>query len=112
MAMVLICLLVVLFWDDQRFLAPAVILLVVDMVWPGFFYYPSKVWFGLAHIMGNVMSRVLLTVLFFIIVTPIGVIRRLAGADPMKSKQWKDGAGSTFRVRDHLYEAEDVEHPY
>jgi hypothetical protein len=112
MAMVLICLLVGHFLDDRRLFFFAIVLLIVDMVWPDLFYYPSKVWFGLSHVMGNFVSRILLAVLFFLVVTPVGVIRRLANADPMKRKQWKSRGGSTFKVRDHLFKAEDVEQPY
>jgi hypothetical protein len=112
MAVVLICLLIAYSRGDQRFTLAAIIALVIDMVWPGLFYYPSKAWFGLAHLMGNIVSRVLLTILFFGVIAPIGIIRRLAGADPMRGKQWKDGDGSVFKVRDHKYQAPDIEQPY
>ncbi len=110
--MVLICLLVGHYLNDRRFILAAVVLLIVDMVWPGLFYYPSKVWFGIARIMGNIGSRILLTALFFGVVTPVGIIRQLAKADPMKMKRWKKDDGSVFKVRDHLYEARDMEHPF
>src|SRR3990167_6806177 len=38
-----------------------------------------KLWISLALVMGAVMSRVLLTVIFFVLVTPIGWITRLIG---------------------------------
>lgn len=38
-----------------------------------------KLWMSLALVMGSVMSRVLLTVIFFVLVTPIGWITRLIG---------------------------------
>ena len=112
MAVVLICLLIAYSRGDQRFTLAAIIALVIDMVWPGLFYYPSKAWFGLAHLMGNVVSRIILTVLFFGVIAPIGIIRRLTGADPMRAKQWKDGDGSVFEIRDHKYQAQDIEQPY
>jgi hypothetical protein len=62
--------------------------------------------------MGAIMSRVLLTMLFFGLVTPLGLLRRLGGADPMQMKKWKKGNDSVFRTRDHTYTAEDIEHPY
>ena len=112
MALVLVCLLVSLYRQDQRFLLPAVILLIVTMAWPGIFYYPSKAWFGFARIMGNVVSRILLVVLFFAVVTPVGLVRRLFNADPMKRKLWKNGTASVFTVRDHLYTGQDMKQPY
>ena len=112
MAMVLICLLAAYYRSDQRFLLAAIVVLVIDMVWPGLFYYPSKAWFGLAHLMGNVVSRIILTALFFGVVAPVGIVRTMFGADPMRRKRWKDGDGSVFETRDHTYEAKDIEQPY
>lgn len=112
MAMVLICLLIAYFGERPRFAVLAIILLIVDMVWPPIFHYPAKVWFGLAHLMGAIMSRVLLTLLFFSLVTPLGLIRRLWGADPMQLKKWKKGNDSVFKTREHTYKAEDIEQPY
>ncbi len=112
MAVVLICLLLAYYRNDQRFVLAAIVALVVDMVWPGLFYYPSKAWFGLAHVMGAIVSRVILTALFFGVVAPVGIVRRALGADPMRRKQWKDGDGSVFEVRDHKYQAPDIEQPY
>ena len=112
MAMVLICLLIAHIGHHERFVFVAIVLLVINMVWPSCFHYPSKLWFGLAHLMGAVMSRVLLTVLFFGLVTPLGLVRRIGGADPMQMKKWKKGNSSVFRTRDHTYSAQDIEQPY
>ncbi len=40
-----------------------------------------RVWMGLAFAIGWIVSRVLLTVVFFLVLTPIGFIARLAGED-------------------------------
>lgn len=112
MAMVLICLLIAYFGQRPRFALLAILLLVVNMVWPSLFHYPAKVWFGLAHLMGAVMSRVILTVLYFGLVTPLGLLRRVWGADPMQMKKWKKSTSSVFKTRDHTYQAQDIEQPY
>ena len=41
----------------------------------------QKVWMTAALLMGWVMSRVILIALFFLVITPIGLILRLAGKD-------------------------------
>jgi hypothetical protein len=86
--------------------------LIVDMIWPPIFRPFAIVWFGLAEAIGAVTSRVLLSVLFFVLVTPIGAVRRLMGKDPMMTKRWKRDRESTFQVRDHPYTASDLEPPY
>jgi len=44
----------------------------------------NKVWMTLAIILGWFMSRVILTVLFYLIVTPIGFLVKIFGGDPLK----------------------------
>lgn len=41
------------------------------------------VWMGFALILGHVMTRVLLTLVFFLIITPIGLLMRALGKDPL-----------------------------
>lgn len=112
LAFVLILLLVVYAGKQYHLVLPAIGLLLVTMTWPSAFKSPARVWFGLSHLMGAVVSRCLLAVVFFGIVTPVGLFRRLSGADPMRCKHWKSGRQSAFAVRDHLFTAGDLDKPY
>ena len=49
-----------------------------------------------AEIMGAIMTRVILTITFFLIVTPIGFIMRLAGKDSLGLR--KNADASTFWI--------------
>ena len=40
-----------------------------------------KVWMTLALILGSIMTRVILSILFYLIITPLGLISKLAGKD-------------------------------
>lgn len=53
-----------------------------------------RVWMGLAFVMGAIMSRVILMVVFFLTVTPIGWLLRITGKDLLRKK--KDPAASTY----------------
>ena len=44
---------------------------------------PNRLWMGMAAAMGFVMTRVILGAVFFLVVTPIGIVRRLTGGDPL-----------------------------
>jgi hypothetical protein len=85
----------------------AVTLLV--MVWPRAFHPFAIVWFALSEALGTVVSKIILSVLFFVLVTPIGLARRLLGGDPMQRRRWRDGDGSVFTARDHQASAQDLE---
>lgn len=112
MAMVLICLILGYWGKFPKFLPVSLALLLITMVWANAFRPLATLWFGLSHILGNIVSRVILTVLFFLLVTPIGLIRRLMGADALKLKQWKQGDDSVFIVRQGVIQGKDLENPY
>ena len=63
-------------------------------------------WMALAFTLGFVMSNVILTVFFFLLVTPIGLLARLFGKDFLARKLDKD-AGSYWIPR--AKEAETAE---
>jgi hypothetical protein len=47
-------------------------------------------WMKLAMILGNINSRILLSVMFYGVIAPIGFMTRIAGRNPLKRR----GAGS------------------
>ena len=112
MAMVLICLLGVLFSGQRWLLIAAIVLLVTTMTWPKVFKVTAKFWFGFSHHLGNFVSKIILTLLFFIIVTPVALIRRLFGADPLRLRWDKNASDSAFIIRDQKCSAADLERPY
>jgi len=112
MAMVLICLLLAYWGQHPRFLPLAIVLLLLTMAWPKIFRPLAVLWFGLSHIMGNVVSKVFLTILFFGLVTPIGLIRRWAGKDSLQLRKWKQDTGSVLIERKGAIAPEDLVNPY
>jgi len=112
MAMVLICLLIVLIGHKQQFLGVAVVLLLINMIKPTLFKPLAKIWLGFSHVLGTFMSKIILSILFFGMVTPIGLLRRCLGKDSLQIKKWKKERTSVFRVRDHLFKADDIKHPF
>ena len=63
------------------FLAPGVVLLLFGAIAPKPLKPVYLVWMSLAMVMGFVVSNVLLLLLFFCAITPVGLIARLAGKD-------------------------------
>jgi hypothetical protein len=112
MAMVLICLLLGYWGKFPKFLPVSLVLLILTMAWPKAFTPLAGLWFGLSHLLSSVVSRVILTVLFFLVVTPIGLIRRLTGADALQLKKWKQGRDSVFVIREGPVQGKDMLNPY
>jgi len=112
MAMVLICLLIGALWDKNQFFLIAIPVLVVNMIFPAFYRPVAKIWLGLSTALGTVMSKLLLCLMFFIILTPIGLLRKLLGSDSLNLKIWNKGNDSVFKIRDHTFTADEIEKPY
>lgn len=61
-------------------------LIVLGTVYPRLLVAPNRLWMGLAEAMGFVMTRVILAAVFFLLVTPIGLLRRAFGGDPLSRR--------------------------
>ncbi len=112
MAMVLILLLIGYFTKTIAYYHTATIALLVTMTIPRLFYPIAIFWFGLSNVMGAVMSKVILSLVFILVVVPIGIFRKVIGKDAMMLKSWKKGTASVMKVRNHTFTAEDLEKPY
>ena len=112
LALVLICLICYQFWKLPILMLLAIVFLVMAMTYPLIFQPFAKLWFGLSTALGTVVSKIILSILFYLFVFPVAWVRRLMGKDSMQMKSWKKGKESVFRVRDHRFEAKDLENPY
>ena len=112
MAMTLISLLVILYTKSITLLPLPIGLLLLGMVWPRAYSLLARLWLGISLLLGSIMSRVVLSIIFMVVVTPIALVMRLFGHDPMRRKAWKKGTESTFVSRGDIIEAKDLEHPF
>ena len=58
-------------------------LLVLGLTVPVVLKPVYRVWMALAVVMGFIMTRVILSVVYYLVMTPIGLALRLFGKDPM-----------------------------
>ena len=112
MAMVLLLLILYLFLKQNLFLIIAIVLHVLNMTHPQIYRPIAVVWLGLSHILGTVVSRILLSIVFFVVVTPVAILRRRIGKDPLKLRAFKAGEDSVMVVRNHTFAGPDIEKPY
>jgi multisubunit Na+/H+ antiporter MnhG subunit len=112
MAMVLICLLIAFFGGKQFFYGLAILLILINMIWPKVFNPVAKIWLGFSHLLGSVMSRIILGIIFLVLVMPVGFVRRAIGKDPLQLNKWKKDHVSVFKIRAHEFTSEDIQHPY
>ena len=112
MAMVLLFLLAAASRKKEGYLFVAMALHVVNMTVPKVYKPIAVFWLGLSDLLGSVMSRILLSIVFFGVVTPIGIFRRLLGRDSLKLRAFKAGKESVMLERNHTFVAQDLDAPY
>ena len=71
---------------------------------------PHRLWMALGHGLGWVNTRLLLAIIFYLLITPMGLIMRLLGSDPMRRRL--DAAAKTYRVESRPLSRNDMETPY
>jgi hypothetical protein len=67
-------------------------------------------WMMLAKVLGYINSRILLSVIFFVFLTPIAVLMRLLGKSSFLLSQTHKT--SFFVIRNHVYSKADLEQPF
>lgn len=67
-------------------------------------------WTSLSQAIGFVVSRVLLGVVFFLVLTPIAFVQRILGRDSLQLK--RPAKDSSFTERVHAFVAKDLEKPW
>ena len=89
-------------WQAEVFGAIGAILLILGLTKPSLLKWPSAVWWRFAMVLGYVNARVILTVLFFLVLTPVGLVWRLIGRDPLsrRRRNWPGWSPSPARYRD------------
>ncbi len=58
-------------------------LMLLGLIFPAALVWPNRAWMALAEVLSFVTTRIILAFVFFVIVTPIGFIKRLFGWDPL-----------------------------
>ncbi len=112
MAVVLIMLITGILTDNELFYKLAVPILVINMIVPRFYYPFAVFWFGFSGLLGEIVSRILLTIVYIIIVLPVGLTRKLSGKDNLRLNEFKRSVESVMNYRDHTYSKADLEKPF
>jgi hypothetical protein len=72
------------------------LLILPALAYPAVLFWPHKGWMLVGHVLGWINTRIILGLVFYVVVTPIGIIRRMLGKDPMGRRT--DAKLETYRV--------------
>lgn len=82
---------------------------ILSLLSPRIGIWIEKAWFGLATILGKVNGLVLLSLVFFLFLLPLGLFYRLFSSNPLFLKNESD---SLFVERNLTYTPEELENPW
>ncbi len=92
--------------NAQYFLVAAFGVIVASLIYKPIGKWIHWGWFKLAEGLGYVMSRVLLTAVFYLFLFPIALLSRMGGKDGLKLKKRQD---SYYDERNVQYDAKSME---
>ena len=72
----------------------------------------SWLWFKVSDALGYIMSRFILTLIFFLILTPVALISRLLRNKDFMRKKIDGNLSSYFEIRNHEYNPGDLMDPW
>lgn len=75
------------------------LLLVLGLTKPILLKWPSAVWWKFAMVLGHINARVILTIAFLLVLTPIGLLWRVIGRDPMRRRKKNFEGWSAYPAR-------------
>ena len=89
---------------------------VAGLLWVPALFVPNSLqpvyttWMRIGHAIGWVNTRIILGLVFYIFVLPMGLIMRMFGKDPMARKH--DKSAASYRVKTVSEPKERLEKPY
>jgi predicted membrane protein len=108
---IILGLLVIYWFTEIRWLVTVCLALAtIGVLWSTGAGWITYIWLKLSHVLGWVMSKVILGLVFYVILVPIALLSRIFNKDSLKLK--KNKTGGYYTDRNHEYCAEDLENPW
>lgn len=91
---------------NPYWLAGAAAFAIAGLVWPRVLSPLNAVWMKFGHALGWINARIILSLVFFLLVTPTGFVVRLLGYDPLRLR--RRAAGSYWVQRDAAWNPQSL----
>jgi hypothetical protein len=101
-----------LHFKERYFFVAAFISTLLIILWPFVFYPFAMIWFAIIRVVSFISSWFIMLILFFVVVTPVGLFRRMTDRDTLQLKQFKKGRQSVMTDINHTYTKTDLLHTF
>jgi hypothetical protein len=97
--------------DNKEFLVISGIFLAVSLFVPIVIYPVAYLWQKCAELLGMIIPKIFFGLVFFVIILPMGIFRRITKGDTLFVSNWRNSK-TVFINRNHLFNKQDLENPY
>ncbi len=94
---------------NPGFLVASFVFLLVTLLVPKALYPVAYLWLMLTKVLAAIVPKIFFGLVFFVVIVPVGIIRRILGKDRVIRK---GGEESVFFIRNHKYVKADLETPF
>ena len=102
------------YWKNNQlnlyFTAAGGILIFLALILPIVLKYPYLLWMKIGEVLGFINTRIILSVIFFVMFAPFGLIRRLIGKDSLGLKLHENEV--SYRKISNQVEIKHMERPF
>ncbi len=102
-----VCLAAGLYFDSKVLSSISLCLMIIGVLFKKLSFLIAKSWLRFSTALGTVNTRIILTAIFYLFLTPLAFFFRLFSGDFMKIG--KNSTESLWDKRDHIYSREDLE---
>lgn len=97
---------------NSLFLKISFAVFLFAVIIPSIYSFPAVIWFKLSEILGFIVSKVVLGVIYLIVVLPVSFFRNIFGSDPMMIRNFGKKDSGTWIKREHEYSNSDFIKPF
>lgn len=101
-----------LLFKNNLFIYASLCLLVIGLFFKTLSNKISDAWLKFAEIVGGFNSRLILSLVFFLVLTPIALLYRFFKGDFMGLTKRRENSETCWVARNHKFEARDLENPW
>jgi len=88
----------------------AFVFVVVALLKPMLLAPVNRVWLKLSNVLGWINTRLIMGLMFFVLIVPMGLVLRLLGKDPLSNELFKDA--ESYRVISKVRSKKHLEKPF
>ena len=88
----------------------AILLAGTGLIFPGGLRPVYSLWMKFGMVMQKITTPLILGILYFLVITPIGIIMRISGHDSMAKRL--ERSSKTYRVKSQSRKRESMERPF